>query len=136
MPELRSMGFTPRSAVLAIGVTCTLAAGAAYAASAAYDGTYHGQATRTRGDDSICGKASYETEFTVVNGQFSIVYGANLHVAVNLVVQDDGTFSGNQIYRAGSQQAMARASGRISGNVLEAAIEGAACARSYHLTKG
>jgi hypothetical protein len=135
MLGLRWMECAARSAVVAIGVACTLVPGVANAASAAYDGTYRGQVTRTRGDDSICGKATYDTSFTVVNGQFSIVYDAGRHVGVNLVVEGDGSFSGSQIYKSFSQQAQARASGRIAGNVLDAQIEGAGCARSYHLTK-
>ena len=84
----------------------------------------------------ICGKAR-PVSYTVVNGQFSIVYDAAHHVGVNIQVQPDGSFSGSQAYLvgSGSRQALVKASGRISGNVLEAQAEGQACARSYHLTK-
>jgi hypothetical protein len=100
------------------------------------DGVYRGEVTRTRGDDSICGKPSYKTTFSIVNGQFSIVYDLSHHVGVSLVVQPDGTFTGTQAYQNFGHQAQARASGRIIGNVLEAQMEGEGCARSYHLTKG
>ena len=108
----------------------------ALAGSAGFDGTYRGTVTRTRGDDSICGKASYQTSYTVVNGQFNIVYDNTHHVGVNLDIKPDGSFSESQQYTVGHQLSMVKASGRIAGNVLEAQIEGAACARSYHLTKG
>ena len=121
---------------LAAGLACAAMMGVAVAAGAGYDGVYRGDVTRTRGDDSICGKPSYKTTFSVVNGQFSIVYDLSHHVGVNLVVQPDGTFSGSQLYKTVQQQSQVKASGRISGNVMDAQIEGLACARSYHLTKG
>lgn len=116
-------------------LACLTMANAADAASAGYDGVYHGEVTRTRGDDSICGKASYQASYTVVNGQFSIVYDRSHNVGVNLQVQNDGSFSGSQLYTAGRRQSQVRASGRIANNVLDAQVEGEACARSYHLTK-
>ena len=125
-----------QATALAICLACMPPVGGASAASAGYDGVYHGQSTRTRGDDSICGRASSQVTFTVVNGQFSIVYDMTHHVGVNLQVQQDGTFSGSQMYRPGTQISQVKASGRISGNTLDAEIEGMACARSYHLTKG
>ena len=105
-------------------------------ASSSYDGVYRGEATRTRGDDTQCGTARYPVTYTVVNGQFSIVYDPTRHVGVNLQIQPDGTFSGSQSYIIGRQTAMVKASGRIAGNVMEAQVEGYACARSYRLTKG
>jgi hypothetical protein len=128
-------GRAMRQAIVAVGVACVPLAGVAVAASAAgFDGTYRGDSTVTRGDESICGKAR-PVSYTVVNGQFSIVYDAAHHVGVNIQVQPDGSFSGSQAYLVGSRQAQVKASGRISGNVLEAQAEGQACARSYHLTK-
>lgn len=91
--------------------------------------------TRTRGDDSICGRASGQVSYTVVNGQFSIVYDPTHHVGVNLEVQNDGSFTGAQPYMVGNRRTQLRASGRISNNVLDAQVEGEACSRSYHLTK-
>jgi hypothetical protein len=70
----------------------------AVAASAGYDGVYRGDVTRTRGDASICGKASSKVSYTVVNGQFSIVYDRTHHVGVNLEVQANGPLSGSQAY--------------------------------------
>jgi len=107
----------------------------AIAASPGYDGVYRGDVSRTRGDDSICGKASYQVSYTVVNGLFSIPYDLKHHVGVNLEVQPDGSFTGTQAYFAGNRKSQVRASGRIAGNVLDAQIEGEACGRSYHLTK-
>ena len=113
---------------------CAPLTGIAVAASAGFDGVYRGDSTVTRGDESICGKA-LPVSYTVVNGQFSIVYDAAHHVGVNIQVQPDGSFSGSQTYFVGPRQAQVKASGRISGNVLEAQAEGKACARSYRLTK-
>jgi len=120
--------------LVAGGLVCAAMMGVAVAASAGYDGVYRGNSTVTRGDESICGKAR-PVSYTVVNGQFSIVYDAAHHVGVNIQVQPDGSFSGSQAYLVGSRQAQVKASGRISGNVLEAQAEGHACARSYRLTK-
>ncbi|HEY7579655.1 MAG TPA: hypothetical protein VH855_18855 [Acetobacteraceae bacterium] len=116
-------------------VTTSLAGFAGPALAAGYDGTYRGDVTLTRGDESICGKSAYQTAYTVVNGQFAIVYDNVHHVGVNLQVAPDGSFSGSQQYQAGKQSSMVKASGRISGNVLDAQVEGHACARKYHLTK-
>jgi hypothetical protein len=122
------------AAIAAALGTAQLSPGA-YAASPGYDGAYHGDVTLTRGAESLCGKSSYPVTYTVVNGQFSIVYDNVHHVGVNLQVQPDGSFSGSQQYQAGAQQSQVKASGRISGNVLDAQVEGVACARKYHLTK-
>jgi hypothetical protein len=124
------------TAVLAVVLGCVLLAATANAANPAYDGVYRGEVTRTRGDDSICGRPAYQVSYTVVNGQFSIVYDPTHHVGVTLEIQSDGSFSGSQPYRSGVQQMLAKASGRITGNVLDGVIEGQACARKYHLTKG
>jgi hypothetical protein len=116
-------------------VAASLAGFAGAALAAGYDGTYRGDVSLIRGGESICGKSAYQVTYTVVNGQFSIVYDNVHHVGVNLQVQPDGSFSGSQPYQAGKQSAMVKASGRISGNVLDAQVEGEACARKYHLTK-
>jgi hypothetical protein len=71
----------------------------------------------------------------VVNGRFSIIYDPKNHVGVNLEVQPDGSFNGSQLYMSGTQQAQLHASGRISGNILEAQMEGVLCAKSYRLIK-
>ncbi len=105
-------------------------------ASTGYDGVYHGDVTLTRGGESLCGKSPYQVTYTVVNGQFSMMYDPSHHVGVNLVVGPDGSFSGSQAYMVSSHQSQVKASGHIAGNVLDAQIEGDACARSYHLTKG
>ncbi|HSZ91031.1 MAG TPA: hypothetical protein VK822_16855 [Acetobacteraceae bacterium] len=109
-------------------------AGTAFAGG--YDGAYSGQITLTRGDQSLCGKSPISTTKQVVNGQFALVYDTAHNVGVNLQVQPDGSFSGTQTYQAGRTTAIVKASGRIAANVLEAEVEGYACARSYHLTKG
>ncbi len=127
-----------RTGWIAIVMACAAAvslADAAIAASPAYDGVYSGQVTRTRGDDSICGKSTYQVSYTVVNGQFSMMYDPAHHVGVNLVVQPDGSFSGDQAYIVANHQSRVKAAGQIAGNVLTAHIEGDACARSYQLTK-
>jgi hypothetical protein len=116
-------------------LSASLAGFAGAALAAGYDGTYRGDVTLTRGDESICGKSAYQTTYTVVNGQFAIVYDNVHHVGVNLQVQSDGSFSGSQQYQAGNQRSLVKASGRITGNVLDAQVEGQACARKYHLTK-
>src|ERR1044071_10375227 len=73
-------------------------------AATGFDGSYRGEVTLTRGDGSLCGKASYQVTYQVVNGQFSIVYDPSHHVGVNLQVQQDGSFSGSQSYFAGKRQ--------------------------------
>ena len=59
------------------------------------------------------------------------------HIGVNVEVADDGSFSGNQLYspQGTRKTVQLNARGRIAGNVLEADIDGLACARHYHLTK-
>jgi len=129
------------AAAIAAGLASASLAGVALAASGAYDGRYNGDVTLTRGEEGVCGKASYQTTFTVVNGQFSIVYNQTHHIGVNLTAADDGSFSGSQQYNLSSAgkgngtAEMLKASGHIAGNVLDADIEGRACARHYHLTK-
>ena len=124
------------SIVRAIGICGGLAILPVVASAANnYDGTYKGQYTLTRGDQSICGRSSMPITKDVVNGQFSLVYDPTHHVGVTLTVQPDGTFSGSQQYMYMSRQEQVRASGRISGNVLTAHIEGSGCSRDYNLTK-
>jgi hypothetical protein len=74
----------------------------------------------------------------VVNGQFALVYDLSHNIGINLEVQFDGSFSGSQQYVpvGARQQSRISASGHIAGNVLDAHIEGDACARDYRLTKG
>src|ERR1035437_749891 len=62
------------AAIIAASLACLSLADVAIAASSAYDGVYRGEVTRTRGDESVCGKATWTASYTVVNGQFSIVY--------------------------------------------------------------
>lgn len=123
-------------AIVAAGLVSS-PAGVVLAANGGYDGSYHGDVTLTRGDQGTCGKANYQVTYSVVNGQFSMVYDPAHHVGVNLVVEADGSFSGSQTYMAtsGHSTTQLKASGRIAGNVLEADIEGMACSRHYHLTK-
>lgn len=128
-------GRTGWTAIVMACVAAISLADAAIAASPAYDGVYSGESTRTRGDESICGKSPNQVSYTVVNGQFSMIYDPAHHVGVNLVVQPDGSFSGDQAYIVGNRQSRVKASGHIAGNVLTAQIEGDACARSYQLTK-
>jgi len=110
----------------------------ATAAPIGYDGVYRGTTTLTRGDDSVCGKTSYPTSISIVNGQFNIVWDPVRHFGVNLVVEQDGSFSGSQMYMptARAQPSQLKATGRVAGNALEAHVEGQYCARDYHLTKG
>jgi hypothetical protein len=127
-------------AIVAItaGVACLPLANGALAGSPGYDGVYKGEVTLTRGEAGFCGKSPMVVTKQVVNGQFSLVYDQPHNIGVNLEVQPDGSFSGSQVYfPAGTrQQSRVTASGRISGNALTAHIEGDACARDYHLTKG
>jgi hypothetical protein len=119
----------------AVVLPCLLATHTLLASNNGYDGVYRGDVTRTRGDDSICGKPSYQVSYTVVNGQFSIPYDLEHHVGVNLQIQTDGSFSGSQQYMIGRRPTQVRATGRIAGNTLQAQIEGEGCGRSYRLTK-
>lgn len=100
-----------------------------------YDGTYTGQITLTRGDHSMCGPSTQPASKQVVNGQFALLYDPAHHVGVNLTVQADGSFSGSQQYMYLNRQEQVRASGRITGSLLAAHIEGAGCSRDYNLTK-
>jgi hypothetical protein len=120
--------------VVAAGLVCLFLANGAMAANG-YDGVYRGDVTRTMGDSSICGRATYQTSFTIVNGQFSIVYDTVHHVGVNIVVKSDGSISGSQQYMVGSRNTQVIATGRIAARVLDADVEGMACARHYHLAK-
>ncbi len=115
---------------------CVVSAGVAAGAGAGYDGVYRGATTLDRGADPPCGKASYPMSVTLVNGQFSIVWDPSRHVGINLQVQTDGSFSGSQAYTNGKRTAQLNASGHISGNALDAHVEGEYCSRNYHLTKG
>lgn len=117
--------------LLSAGMSCSIMALAANN----YDGTYTGQVTLVRGDQSICGRSPLTVTKQVVNGHFDLVYDIPHHVGVNLEVQPDGSFSGDQVYMFNSQRQQVRASGRIAGNVLQARIEGLACSRDYNLTK-
>lgn len=121
---------------------CTIPAAAAAflvitgpAFAGGYDGTYRGTTTLTRGAESTCGKTEYPMTVSVVNGQFAIVWDPGRHVGINLSIQQDGSFSGNQQYTVGKQTGELKASGRVAGNVLDATIDGQHCARGYHLTR-
>jgi hypothetical protein len=113
-----------------------LAAQGAVAATAGFDGTYRGASTITSGSEPTCGKTTHQVAFTVVNGQFNVVWDPQHHVGINLVLQPDGSFSGSQLYEVGKKQGLLKASGRITGNTMDASIDGQYCARSYRLTKG
>jgi hypothetical protein len=134
---VNALGLTGR-VVLAIGLGCALSAGVAMAAGsgAGYDGVYRGATTLDRGADPPCGKVTYPMSVTVVNGQFSIVWDPSRHVGINLQAQIDGSFSGTQAYTNGTRTAHLNASGHISGNTLDARVDGEYCSRNYHLTKG
>jgi hypothetical protein len=137
MPSRFWTKVVPCAAMIAAGLGSS-PTGMALAANGGYDGSYHGDVTVTRGDQSMCGKPSYQVTYTVVNGHFDMLYDPAHHVGVNLEVAADGSFSGNQIYMppgAGHTTQQLKAWGRIAGNVLEADIEGQGCARHYHLTK-
>lgn len=110
----------------------------ALAGSPGYDGVYKGDVTLARGTVGLCGKSPVTVTKQVVNGQFALVYDQPHNLGVNLDVQPDGSFNGSQLYVpvGARQQSRITASGRIAGNVLDAHIEGDACARDYHLTKG
>jgi hypothetical protein len=127
-----------RVVLAVVGFGCAVSAGVAVAAGAGagYDGVYRGATTLDRGAESPCGKASYPMSVTLVNGQFSIVWDPSRHVGINLQVQTDGSFSGSQAYTNGTRMAHLNASGHISGNALDAHVEGEYCSRNYHLTKG
>ncbi len=127
--------FAIHAVIVAASLACLPLAKVAIAASGAYDGAYRGETTLTRGDDPPCGRATYPVSWTVVNGQFSIVWDPVHHVGVNVEVQTDGSFSGNQQYTVGSRQAQLKATGHIADNVLEADVDGSFCTRHYHLTK-
>jgi hypothetical protein len=129
-----------RVALVAVSLACLVLSDIAVAAGPGngYDGLYRGAAVLDRGGESVCGRASYPMSVSVVNGQFNVVWDPSHHVGVNLQVQPDGSFSGSQMYAVGphSTQTQLKASGKISGNALDAHIEGGYCSRNYHLTKG
>jgi hypothetical protein len=129
-------GFT--AITLAAGLAFLLPDNGALAGSPGYDGVYKGQVTLTRGEAGFCGRSPIGVTKQVVNGQFSLVYDQSHNIGINLEVQPDGSFSGSQQYVpvGARQQSRISASGHIAGNVLDAHIEGDACARDYHLTKG
>lgn len=124
--------------ILATGLSCLPLANGAIAGSPGYDGVYKGEVTLARGEAGFCGKSPMVVTKQVVNGQFSLVYDQPHNIGVNLEVRPDGSFSGSQLYvpTGARQQSRVSASGHIAGNVLDAHIEGDACARDYHLTKG
>ena len=136
------MRFVPRMRhLVATGVVCATSLAlmqGAVAAPIGFDGIYRGTSTLTRGDDPPCGKTPAPATLSVVNGQFNLVWDAVRHFGVNLVVQQDGSFSGSQTYMptARAQPSQLKVTGRITGNTLDAHVEGQACARDYHLTKG
>ena len=109
-------------------------AGTAFAGG--YDGAYSGQITLTRGDQSLCGKSPISTTKQVVNGQFALVYDTAHNVGVNLQVQPDGSFSGTRRIRLAEQRRLSKLLAVSRQTYIEAEVEGYACARSYHLTKG
>ena len=124
--------------VVAAGLASASLVRVALAATGGYDGSYHGDVTVTRGDQSMCGRLNYQVTYNVVNGHFDMVYDPTHHVGVNLEVAADGSFSGSQSYMpapGGHATVQLKAWGRIAGNVLEADLEGKGCARHYHLTK-
>jgi hypothetical protein len=126
------------ASAIAAGLASASLAGVALAANGGYDGSYHGDVTLTRGDEGLCGKASYQVTYTIVNGQFSVVYNPARHVGVNVTVAADGSFSGSQQYNLNpntNKAELLNVSGHIAGNVLDADLEGHNCARHYHLTK-
>jgi hypothetical protein len=131
---VNALGLTGRVALAAIGLGCAVAVAAG--PGAGYDGVYRGATTLDRGADPPCGKVTYPMSVTVVNGQFSIVWDPSRHVGINLQAQPDGSFSGSQAYTNGKTTAHLNASGRISGNTLDAHVNGEYCSRNYHLTKG
>ena len=126
---VNTCGLTGRVVLAAIGLGCAVAVAAG--AGAGYDGVYRGATTLDRGADPPCGKVTYPMSVTVVNGQFSIVWDPS-----NLQAQTDGSFSGSQAYTNGTRTAHLNASGHISGNTLDAHVDGEYCSRNYHLTKG
>jgi hypothetical protein len=131
---VNAFGLTGCVALAAIGLGCAVAVAAG--PGAGYDGVYRGATTLDRGADPPCGKVTYPMSVTVVNGQFSIVWDPSRHVGINLQAQTDGSFSGTQAYTNGTRVAHLNASGHISGNTLDAHVDGEYCSRNYHLTKG
>jgi hypothetical protein len=135
MIGFRWIGTAAPAWIVAAGLACLPPAEVAVAASTGYDGTYRGDVTLIRGDSSICGKAAYRTSYTVVNGQFSVVYDASHHVGVNIEIRPDGSFSNTQAYMINARRSQVVATGRVAGNVLDADVQGEGCGRRYHLTK-
>jgi hypothetical protein len=135
MPGPRWTKFAPCTVIVAVGLACLPIAQVAIAASGTYDGVYRGEGTRTRGDERTCGKDTYPVSYTIVNGQFNILWDPIHHVGINIQVQADGTVSGSQQYMVGRTGAQLRAAGHIVSNVLEFDLEGSFCSRHYHATK-
>jgi hypothetical protein len=119
--------------------TVAIAAGLLLAQSApaatSFDGTYRGQATLSRGVAPQCGRDTLPTTISVVNGQFTVVWDRQHNVSISLTVQPDGSFSGARQYQIARHPWPLKASGRITGNVLDGEIEGEFCSRTYHLTR-
>jgi len=127
--------FAAHAGIVAAGLACLPLAHVAIAASGAYDGVYRGDTTLTRGGNPPCGKATWPVSYTIVNGQFSIVWDPTNHVGVNVEVQTDGSISGHQEYTIGNRLAQLRATGHVANNALDVDVEGSYCARRYHATK-
>ncbi len=131
----RRTKFAAGAAIVAAGLASLVLAGVAIAASGGYDGLYRGDSTLTRGADPPCGRTTYPLSYTIVNGQFSIVWDPIHHIGINIEVQTDGSFSGSQQYTVGTRISQLRATGHIANNVLDADVEGSYCTRHYHATK-
>jgi hypothetical protein len=104
---------------------------AAAVAANPFDGTYVGQRSITRGTESACGRAGSAT-LTVADGHVSREYG---HATITSAVGPDGSFSASAQYMLSPRVNTARIEGRISGEALEADVEGYACKFHYSLKK-
>jgi hypothetical protein len=122
-------------AAQAVAIAACLLLAQTSLAAPSFDGRYRGEAKLSRGVSPQCGRDSVPTTVSVVNGQFTIIWDRQHNVSISLTLQPDGSFAGSQQYQIARHPVPLKASGHVTGNVLEAEIEGQFCSRTYHLAR-
>jgi hypothetical protein len=142
-------------ALLLAGSMLALAAGCATlsgvppvpAAGTQFDGVYGGQDRLVSGVDFQCGAASHPQTIAVIGGRFEYPFEVNPPRTAPLIVlvAADGSFSGQMQYgidedlmfrRQQLRTAWATVTGRITGPILEATIDGYRCVRRLTARRG
>ena len=103
-------------------------------AASPYDGIYKGQNTAVRGGPPTCNPPGNVT-WTVTNAHFIAKWGPT---EVPADIGTDGSFNATGRFMAGSTRGLminVQLTGRVSGGVLEADMEGAACKYHYSLKR-